>query len=390
MLRRSKRANRSSWKDKDKSIKTITEDTKGVQNKQKRRDNVYQEEKLDFDEKQYMLYQKFDKKKGKLSNTEFIKTLMRPPKKKGYLEPMIAPTNKNNYKHMADLIYLSYDEERDKRENKKTYKYALVIVDVGSRIVDARPLKTKKSNEVVKAFKSIYNGKYLKQPVSEIRTDQGSEFKGKFKEYVQRIDVKHSVSMVGHHAQNTLAERYNQLIANALYHKQNVNEYETGEPNVDWIDDLKNVIALINKYVQKDIHKKMNKKIEEYMPEGNIRESGAEYNYDIKDDKIINMKKSNKHESKPSIKCDKLDCHILKEGTKVRPALLRPHNVFNNKPMKTTSERFRSTDIRFDPREYKIIQVLLNPFQPPMYRIQRIQDSFVPKRAYARNKLMLI
>jgi hypothetical protein len=55
---------------------------------------------------------------------------------------------KDNIIHQGDLLYLPHDQD---------YKYCLVVVDNGSRKIDAQQLKTKTSEEVVKAFRKIYN-----------------------------------------------------------------------------------------------------------------------------------------------------------------------------------------------------------------------------------------
>jgi hypothetical protein len=50
----------------------------------------------------------------------------------------------------CDLLFLP---------NDKGYVYALVLVDQGSRMCDAEPLKTKQPSDVIKAFKAIYKRK---------------------------------------------------------------------------------------------------------------------------------------------------------------------------------------------------------------------------------------
>ena len=46
--------------------------------------------------------------------------------------------------------------------SRKTYKYALTVVDVASRYKEAEPLTTKESAEVAKAFSTIYKRSRLK------------------------------------------------------------------------------------------------------------------------------------------------------------------------------------------------------------------------------------
>ena len=76
--------------------------------------------------------------------------------------------DKPNKIHQADLLFLPHDTYR-----KKTYKYALVVVDIASRYKDAETLTTKESSEVAKAFEKIYSRK-LKWP-EILMVDPGKE-----------------------------------------------------------------------------------------------------------------------------------------------------------------------------------------------------------------------
>ena len=53
--------------------------------------------------------------------------------------------------HQADLLFLPHDTFK-----KRTYRYALVVVDIASRYKDTEPLTSKESSEVAKAFERIY------------------------------------------------------------------------------------------------------------------------------------------------------------------------------------------------------------------------------------------
>ncbi len=70
----------------------------------------------------------------------------------------IRKNTKNNRTHFfsvdkpsvfqfADLLFLPEDDG---------FKYCLVVVDLYDRKTDARPLKTKNTSEIVKAFKDIW------------------------------------------------------------------------------------------------------------------------------------------------------------------------------------------------------------------------------------------
>ena len=62
------------------------------------------------------------------------------------------PDFKDNFFHQADLLYLPDDSG---------YIYALVVVDAGSRKVDATPLKDKTPKAVIAGFKKIYKNGIL-------------------------------------------------------------------------------------------------------------------------------------------------------------------------------------------------------------------------------------
>ena len=66
-----------------------------------------------------------------------------------------------NFVHQADFLFLPHDKLP---RGKKIYKYALTVVDVASRYKEAEPLTSKDSNEVAKAFQSIYRRSPLTWP----------------------------------------------------------------------------------------------------------------------------------------------------------------------------------------------------------------------------------
>ncbi|MEW8615291.1 MAG: hypothetical protein AB2610_19210 [Candidatus Thiodiazotropha sp.] len=53
--------------------------------------------------------------------------------------------------HQADLLFLPHD-----RVGKRTYKYALFVVDVASCYKEAKPLATKEVKKVAEALCGIY------------------------------------------------------------------------------------------------------------------------------------------------------------------------------------------------------------------------------------------
>jgi len=64
-----------------------------------------------------------------------------------------------NEVHQADLLFLPHD-----KVGRKTFKYALTVVDVASRYKEAEPLTTKEAEEVADALSRIYRRGPLKWP----------------------------------------------------------------------------------------------------------------------------------------------------------------------------------------------------------------------------------
>ena len=77
---------------------------------------------------------------------------------------------KPNDIHQANILYLPHD-----RYKKKTYKYALNIVDVASRYKGGYQLTIKNSKEVAQAFQWIYENTPLTYPKTLI-IDDGKNF----------------------------------------------------------------------------------------------------------------------------------------------------------------------------------------------------------------------
>ena len=77
-----------------------------------------------------------------------------------------------NSVHQADLLFLPHDKLP---RGRKIYKYALTVVDIASRYKEAEPLPLKDSEEVAKAFQSIYKRSPLTWP-QMLQVDPGREF----------------------------------------------------------------------------------------------------------------------------------------------------------------------------------------------------------------------
>ena len=94
---------------------------------------------------------------------------------------------KPNDIHQADILYLPHD-----KFERRTYKYALNVVDVASRYKGSYQLTTKNAKEIAQAFQWIYANTPLNYPRT-LTADDGKEF---YRD-VTKLMEKHNV-MIQH------------------------------------------------------------------------------------------------------------------------------------------------------------------------------------------------
>ena len=75
------------------------------------------------------------------------------PAPKKIIRPKFDVSAENEL-HQANLLFLPYDTVKVGRINK-TFKYALTLVNLGTRYEESEPLTSKDSKEVAKAFEKI-------------------------------------------------------------------------------------------------------------------------------------------------------------------------------------------------------------------------------------------
>ena len=160
-----------------------------------------------------------------------------------------------NEVHQADLLYLPHD-----RVAKRTYKYALTVVDVASRFKEAEPLTSKTAVEVAEALSRIYKRSPLKWP-KLLQVDPGKEFMGA----VSQLLAKHGVSVrrgrVDVHRDQGIVERFNRTLAERLFGYQYAQEMLLPlEPALarssEWVARLPAVVAALNGEVTRLIGKR--------------------------------------------------------------------------------------------------------------------------------------
>ena len=148
---------------------------------------------------------------------------------------------KANDIHQADILYLPHDKFK-----KKTYKYALNIVDVSSRYKGSYQLATKNSEEVAQAFQWIYEN----TPLIYVKTliiDDGKKFYGDTTKLMEKHDVIIQRGDPSQHQSQGIMERFNRTLADRLFCYQYHKELEDpSKSNREWVSRLQIVVSALN------------------------------------------------------------------------------------------------------------------------------------------------
>ena len=115
---------------------------------------------------------------------------------------------KPNDIHQSDFLSLPHDKFK-----KKTYKYALNVVDVASRYKESYQLTSKYAKEVAQAFQWIYENTPLNYPKTLI-VDDGKEFYGDTTKLMEKHDVMIQRADPSQHRSQGIVERFNRMLAN--------------------------------------------------------------------------------------------------------------------------------------------------------------------------------
>ena len=261
-----------------------------------------------------------------------------------------------NEVHQADLLFLPHDRLP---RGRKTYKYALTVVDVASRYKEAEPLASKESAEVAKAFSTIYK-RVLRWP-KLLQVDPGREFMGEVNKLMKSKNVKIRRGEKALHRSQAIVERFNRTLAEKLFGHQYAQEFlsaaaTSGGSNArskEWVARLPRVITALNKEPTRLIGLKA--------PLEAIKLSEV---------KQISSSKSTK--SRPE--------SLLPRGIKVR-YLYQPGELEGG-------ERRRATDPIWSLDLYEIRQVMGK--DPIVYYLHDATNSPAPKRGFVREELLVV
>lgn len=222
-----------------------------------------------------------------------------------------------HYNYMADIAFFPTD--------KFGFKYALVVVDLANDKFDIEPLKHKNAVATLKGFENMFKRDHIKKPYASLTTDAGTEFRGEFQNYLFNESIYHKTTRVGRHKQLGNIDGLIKQITSLLVGLANKEEKKTGKVSKTWVKHLP------------IIREKLNKVREKELPDDYTR-----FDY-------------------PTVTTRTNDGlgRIIKQkydvNDKVHVMLDVPTDINSNK----LSGKFRTGDLRFDPKPRKVTQVLL-------------------------------
>ena len=131
--------------------------------------------------------------------------------------------------HQADLLFLPYDRVR-----RKTFRYALTVVDVASRYKEAEPLTSTTAAEAADGLARIYKRSPVRWP-KVVQVDPGREFMGSDSQLLAKHSVQVRRGRVDIHRDQGIVYQYAQEM-----------RLPSGERSTEWVRRLPSVVAALN------------------------------------------------------------------------------------------------------------------------------------------------
>lgn len=215
------------------------------------------------------------------------------------------------------------------------YRYILTVIDIFSRYAWARPLKSKRGEDVAAAFKDIFDeGRIPKR----VQTDQGREFENR---HVRSLFAEHNVELfsVKSAYKAAIVERFNRTLKHRIW------RYFTAENKQVWTDILQDAVHAYNHSVHRSIKRKP---------------------ADVSSDDVGDLRDLFSKRVKPPAGTD--DIHV---GDKVRISKVK--SVFEKGYLPTwTEEIFTVTEInrKYTPISYKLKDYNNDVIEGSFYRYE--------------------
>lgn len=165
-----------------------------------------------------------------------VHTTNQLPNRKFKRRQVIAPY----IDYMWDMDTASFKNYTNKNKN---YGYFILAIDIMSRFVWTRAIKTPSANETQKALESIFEQGRVPE---RARTDQGTEFSNEtLKKLYKKFKIKHFVT------QNELKSNYAERAIQTL--KGKLMRYMRANQTYKWVDELDNVTNAYNNTIHRSI-----------------------------------------------------------------------------------------------------------------------------------------
>ena len=210
------------------------------------------------------------------------------------------------------------------------HKFALVVIDLATRLTDAEPLTSKSATAVLAALKTIYSRSELRPP-HRMEVDAGKEFQGGVATYLKTHGTMIRVGRPGRHQQQGAAENINRILGRAISIRQHAQELLTGEPSKEWVSDLPAFVAAINKRLHRTPPPLVSIDKPPIIPRGGL----------------------------------------LREGTRVRVRLDRAETIRGER----LHGEIRAGDVKWDPTIRTIEQLIIHPGEPVKYIVSGIRST---------------
>lgn len=146
--------------------------------------------------------------------------------KKVSRNPIVAPYP--DYELQIDLLDLTKFGKKNKGNN-----WILIAIDIFSRKLEAAPIKTKSPNDVLPALKDVI--RKFGKPV-RITSDDGTEYKGVVKKYLEDENILHRIAEVGDHNVLGVVDRITRTMKDKIYKTI----HAIG--SVTWLNELQNLV----------------------------------------------------------------------------------------------------------------------------------------------------
>lgn len=155
-------------------------------------------------------------------------SLHKPARKKFPTNRVIVYSKDQQWQ--ADLVDLS-----SLREHNQEFRYLLTCIDILSKYAWAIPLKTKRGEDIVNAFRQIFSERKPKS----LQTDQGTEFKNsKFQKFLKENNVRFFTTFNATKA--SVIERFNRTLKGKMW------KYFTNYHTYHYLDVLDKLLHSYN------------------------------------------------------------------------------------------------------------------------------------------------